>query len=120
MTRLAHNSFIAALLPFSFLWTVLACVSICERDCSAIQRQTTVSYSTVINEVRDLPDCVGCPLSFFPKATAPERVKYVHSLTPITSLAAAPPIAYLNHTTSRGWSPGQFSTESPPLDRLPA
>ena len=35
--------FIAALLPFSFLWVLMACVSICERETLAIHRVTDLS-----------------------------------------------------------------------------
>jgi len=117
MSRLAQNSFIAVLLPLSFLWTVVACVSICERESSATHRQT--DYSIGLTEIRDLPDCDGCPFVSFPKATAPERARYVQSLEPVASLVV-PPIQYFNDDTSKGWLSGQLWSESPPLDLLPA
>lgn len=117
MSRLAQNSFIAALLPLSFLWTLVACVSICERESSATHRQT--NYSIGLAEIRDLPDCGGCPFVSFPKATPPERARYVQNLEPLANLVV-PPFQYFNNDRTKGWLPGQLSTESPPIDLLPA
>jgi len=70
---------IAALLPFSFLWVFVACVSICERETLAIHPSTDLSSSIESNTLRNIRDCDGCPL-FLPKATTPERTKSIHAL----------------------------------------
>src|SRR4051794_36310555 len=116
MSRLAQNSFIAALLPLSFLWTVVACVSICERESSPTHRQT--DYSIGLTEIRDLPDCDGCPFVSFQKATAPEREKYIQSSEPLPSLVV-PPVQYFYNGTSKGWLLGQLWSESPPVNLFP-
>src|SRR6185436_19673309 len=84
---------IAALLPFSFLWVFMACVSICERETLVIHPPTGLSCSTEINALRDFRDCDGCPLSL-PKATAPERIKSIHASASLSSFSSVFPSIY--------------------------
>jgi hypothetical protein len=116
MIRLAYKRLIAALLPLSFMLTVAACVSNCERESSITHRHT--AYSSGLTGIRDLPDCGGCPLTSFPKATTPERETYIQGLEPVSSLFVGP-IHYSNHNTSKGWLAISLSSDSPPLDPLP-
>ena len=107
MTRLTQKRLIAALLPFSFLWVFMACVSICERETLATHSPTDLSSSAITG----LHDCDGCPLSYFPRATAPERVKSLLALNALSSLALIIPSAY-SYVSSN-----QF--EKPVLDGRP-
>jgi len=85
MPGLPQKRFIAALLPFSFLWVFVACVSICERETLAIHPPTDRACSTEMNDARD---CDGCPLSL-PKATTPERTKSIRDLASLSSFIPA-------------------------------
>lgn len=119
MPRTPQKRFIAALLPFSFLWVFMACVSICERETLAIHPQTDLSRATEINTIRDLYECGGCPLSCFPKATTPERVKSIHAVDSLSSFAPAILSIYFsdpNSFSDRLDRP--FSTAGPPLKLL--
>src|SRR6185437_5318946 len=86
MTRLLQRRLIAALLPFSFVWSFVACVSICERETLA---NHSAAHSTSTSEIRSASESDGCPLSYFPRAVTPERVKSDFALTPLPSFAAA-------------------------------
>ena len=108
MARLLLKRIIAALLPLSFLWVFMACVSICERETLATHPPTALSSSTDISEVSHVPDCGGCPLSYFPAATTPERAKSILALDTVSSFAPITPSIYSSH-------PEVFSDR---LDRL--
>src|ERR1044071_9796329 len=86
MKRLPQKRLIAGVLPFSFIWAFVACVSICEREALA---NHSPAHSTNVSEIRSAPECDGCPLSNFPRAVAPERVKFIFALTPLASFSAA-------------------------------
>jgi hypothetical protein len=119
MLRPLKKRLIATLLPLSFLWAFVTCVSICERETLAIHPPTTASCATEINAIRDLPECDGCPLSYFPKATTPERVKSIHAVQSLSSFAPATLSIYFsqrNVFADRLDSP--LSTTSPPLRAL--
>src|SRR6185295_11779921 len=89
MTRLLQKRLIAALLPFSFLWAFVACVSICERETLASHPPTELSSSNDVNEIRHAPECDGCPLSYFPRAATPERVKHIFTVISLASFVSA-------------------------------
>ena len=110
--------FLAVLLPFSFLWVLMACVSICERETLAIHPPKDLAGRIEIIAIKDGPECDGCPLSYFPKATTPEPEKSIHAGECLSSFAPfivsiAPP----NSFSDRSDSP--VFTASPPL-KLPA
>lgn len=108
MALLPPKGLIAALLPLSFLWVFMACVSICERETLAMHPPTDLSCSTGISEIRHIPDCGGCPLSYFPTATTPERAKSILALDTLSSFAPLIPSICSSH-------PDVFSDR---LDRL--
>jgi len=120
MSRLLQKRFLAALLPFSFLWAWMACVSICERESLANHPSTELAYSNGINEIRHEPACDGCPLSYFPKATTPERIKSILALGSVASFA---PATSLNHSSEPDVLINQFDRPlgngSPPPKLLP-
>jgi len=112
--------FIAALLPFSFLWVLMACVSICERETLAIHPPKDLSNATELVAIKDGHECDGCPLSYFPKATTPEREKSIHAGECSSSFAPFIVSIYSAPAKSFGDPPDSpFSTASPPL-KLPA
>jgi len=84
MLRPPQKKLIAALLPFSFVWVFMACVSICERETLVIHPPTALSSATEINALSNARDCDGCPLSL-PKATTPERTKSIHAAASLSS-----------------------------------
>src|SRR6185369_5581813 len=77
---------VAALLPFSFLWVLIACVSICEREALAVHPSTDLSRSAELNAISDVHDCEGCPLSYFPKASMPERARSIIALDTVSGI----------------------------------
>jgi len=85
---------VAALLPFSFLWVFIACVSICEREALAIHPATDLSRSAEFNAISDVHDCEGCPLSYFPKASMPERARSIIALETVSGIAPIAPSVY--------------------------
>src|SRR5690349_644128 len=114
-----HRTFIAALLPFSFLWVLMACVSICERETLAIHAATDLAGVTETIAIRDVHECDGCPLSYFPKATTPEREKSGHAVTCVSGLAAAmPSLSACDPNIFSDCIDKPFPTTSPPLKLL--
>jgi hypothetical protein len=116
MSVTPQRIFIAALLPFSFLWVLMACVSICERETLAIHPAKDRSGATELIALKDGHECDGCPLSYFPKVTTPEREKPIHvgecltSFAPfIASIYSAPPNSFSDRADR------SFATASPPL-----
>jgi len=92
--RVAHidlKRFVAALLPFFYLWAFVACVSICEQKTLAAHGSSELSS---LNEIHNVADCDGCPLSYFPKATTPERAKSLFAVASSPSLAPQIPTIY--------------------------
>ena len=119
MARLPTKRLIALLLPLSFLWLFMACVSICERETVAMHPPTALSCSTDISEIRHVPDCGGCPLSYFPAALTPERAKSILALGTLSSFAPIIPSISSSHPavfSDRLDRP--FFTGSPPLKLL--
>ena len=109
---------IAALLPMSFVWLFVACVSICVRESTEQHGHNSV-WSPA--EATDASDCRGCPMTAFPKATIPERA--IQGFEPQTAVSipslifAVDLLAADTASASRArdrWSP------APPLKRLPA
>lgn len=81
MTRFPLKRLFATVLPISFVWLFVACVSICTRESKEKHIHNTAILST---EVKDASDCEDCPLSSFQKATIPERSTfYVDLQTPL-------------------------------------
>ena len=107
---------IAVLLPFCFLWAFVACVSICEREALASYSPAELSFSTEVNAITDVTDCDGCPLSYFPKATTPQRAQSIPTLDALSTVASIGPSLYSScsdHISNRVVTP-----ESPPLTLL--
>ena len=120
MTRAQIKRFVAALLPLFYLWAFVACVSICEQNTFAAHTRSDLSRSTSINEINHVPDCDGCPLSYFPKATTPVRAQYIHGLSSLSSLPVA--ISALHSVQPSVFSDlpaSLFDNASPPLNLLP-
>lgn len=82
-TRFPLKRFIAALLPLSFVWLFVACISICARESTE-----HVSNLTQPVKIGESPDCAGCPVTAFPKARTPERVIHSTDLQPLVALPA--------------------------------
>ncbi len=118
MTLLAYKRLIAVLLPLSFLWITVACVSICEQESVETPAQIVVACSVELDGIRD---CSGCPFSFFPKATAQERAKFVLDLESTSVLVPEPPsFHYSNQSNVTYWLSGQPGALSPPFKHLSA
>jgi len=79
-TRFPLKRLIAALLPMSFIWLFVACVSICARESTE-----HANGRTSLVEMEQSSDCKGCPVTAFPKARTPERT--------IDSIDLQPPVA---------------------------
>jgi len=107
MARLTQKRLIATLLSFSFLWVFMACVTICERETSLPHSRTELSSSALTGA----QTCDGCPLSYFPKATTPERVKSILDVNTLSGLALIIPSAN-SHVLSN-------ELEKPALDGSP-
>jgi hypothetical protein len=118
MTCFPHKEFLAKLLPLSLLWVFVACVSLCARESTHIPTQRVIALSGDVNMIKDVPDCDGCPLNSFPKATAPEQTKLLVNLEAALSGSspAMPPNCYLNPDILSGPPHGQLCTASPPLE----
>lgn len=117
MTRLPQKRLMAALLPLSFLWVFVACLSICERETLAMHPPTDLVSSTDISEVERESDCGGCPLSYFPTATAPERDKGILVFDSVSGFAPViPSIASSYHFSESLNRP--FLKGRPPLTLL--
>src|ERR1041385_8987339 len=86
MTR-ALRQLITALLPFSFLWAFVACVSICERE--ALANHPSSNLPSAKDEIKRAPECDVCPLSHFPRAATPERMKSCFALISLPCFASA-------------------------------
>jgi hypothetical protein len=81
MTRLPLKRLMAAVLPMSFIWMFVACVSICARESTEGHSNDQVSSPM---EIKDASDCKGCPLTSFPKARIPQRTIHRSNLqTPV-------------------------------------
>lgn len=89
MSLLFPKRVIAALLPFTFLWAFMACVSICEKESLATHSPVDRISSIGVNEFRQAPKCEGCPVAYFSKSTTPERAKFIIDLQPLSTLVPA-------------------------------
>lgn len=119
MPTTPQKIFIAALLPFSFLWVLMACVSICERETLAIHPPTNLSCATETITIRDAHECDGCPLTYFPKATTPEREKSVRGVACVSGLASVmPSLSSCEPNSFSDRLDKPFATASPPLKLL--
>ena len=73
--------------------------------------------------IEGLPDCTGCPLNSFPKATSPEQAKLIINLEQAPASLGSPviPSVFYSHPDVRSsWLHGQLCTASPPFTLLPA
>jgi len=104
MSFLTQKRVIPTLLPFSFLWAFMACVSICERE-SLIRHSVTDLVSKIaVNEVREVTECEGCPVAYFSKATARERAKFIITLEPLSIFIPAVSSVYSSQHDGAGTS----------------
>jgi len=116
-TRALLKKLIACLLPMSFVWVLVACVSICARDCAALQASNPIFSST---DVEDSSDCKGCPLTAVPKAIMPERA--INGFDVQLSVVIGPPLRRFDSPADdsvSGSRQRQPSTTDPPSKRLP-
>ena len=120
IARFPHRRFLATCLPLSLLWVFVACISLCERETS--HRATPRVTSIDVGMIKEVPDCDGCPLNFFPKATSPEQAKLIANLEAALSASspAIPSSLYSNPDILNYWPHGQLCTASPPLEPLSA
>lgn len=120
MNRFRRQKLVAALLPCSFLWTFMACVSICERE-GLDHSPADLSYSIEVDKVVEAPGCEECPLSYFPRATTPERVKFSLLFQPLSTFVGFGPSAISSHQgVSTDWLDGLLRNSSPPPKLLSA
>ena len=113
MTLLLQQRLIAALLPFSFVWAFVACVSICERETLANHSPAAFASSNNLTEIGGTAECDGCQLSYSPRATT--RVKSVLHLDSVAGVAAA--TLSIHSVGPNGFSDritGPFLNGSPP------
>jgi|ERR1700741_3370807 len=112
---------VAAILPLACLWAFMACVAFCERESLESHSPADPSQSVALSDVRRAPVCEGCPLSYFPRATAPERAKFILALQ-ATSITAVPDLSTI--ACDSGISGDSLDnppyTSSPPLKLLSA
>ena len=122
MTYFPHKKFLATCLPVSLLWVFVACISLCERETSHLATPRVISDSIDVETIKEVPDCDGCPLNFFPKAISPEQAKLIANLEAAlsTSTLAIPNSLYSNPDILGDWPHGQLCTVSPPLELLSA
>lgn len=116
-TRVLLKKLIACLLPMSFVWLLVACVSICARDGAALQASNAIFSST---DVEDSSDCKGCPLTAVPKAIMPERA--INSFDAQPPVAIGPQIRPFDSPAddfASGSRQRQPSSADPPSNRLP-
>ena len=118
MLRPPQKRLIAALLPFSFVWVFMACVSICERETLVNHPSIHLYSSTEINALSNVRDCDGCPLSL-PKATTPERTKSIHASASLSNFTSVFPSTYSTQPdVFRERLDKPLSNGSPPLQSL--
>jgi hypothetical protein len=116
MSCFPFKRLIAALLPISFIWIFVACVSICERE--STEHMDTQS---AVVEVRESSKCTGCPITSFPKARIPERTAHGSDLhRPIALPALMFSGFILSDCVVVASRQRQQSTTDLPLKRLPA
>jgi hypothetical protein len=118
MTCFPLKRLIAALLPISFMWLFVACVSMCARE--STERLVNNQVSSPI-EIRDASDCKGCPLTSFPKARIRERTIHGSDLkTPVVLPSLIFSVNVLGAGVAVVSRQRQGSSTDPPLERLPA
>jgi len=118
MSRFPLKRLVAALLPISFLWLFVACVSSCTRESAEKQNQLNVSSSI---ETKDASDCEGCLLATFPQATAPERAAFKLNLqSSFAVLTVKPSVNSSTDEVTFELRHFQSSSTDPPLKRLSA
>jgi len=115
MTRFPLKRLIAALLPISFLWLFVACISHCLWE-SAETHECHAALSSF--EMEDAPDADACPIAAAPKATIPERKVLDLQTTHVVQHPVYPARPSLPIVASSPW-PDEPSLPDPPLDRLP-
>jgi len=117
MTCFLLKRLMAALLPMSFMWLFVACVSICARE--STEGHSKNQFSAPM-EIKDASDCKGCPLTSFPKATIPERTIHGSDLqTPAVPPSLILSVASLADGVTLVSRQRQRSSADPPLKRLP-
>jgi hypothetical protein len=117
MSRFPLKKCIAALLPVSFLWLFVACVSSCARESAKNQNDTIVSSSV---EQKDASDCEGCLLATFPKATTTERATFkLNSQASLSVHPVTPSVNSLTDEIAYDRRHLQISFPDEPLKRLP-
>lgn len=114
MTRFPLKRLIAALLPVSFLWLFVACVSHCSSGC-ADEQDCHADLSSF--EITGAPDSDACPITRALKATIPERKPLDLQTTPVVARSVHPvePLPLIAFSLR----PDEPSFSCPPLERLP-
>lgn len=116
-TRVLLKKLIACLLPMSFVWLLVACVSICARESAALRASNPICSST---EIEDSSDCRGCPLTAVPKAVMPERaISGFDVQPPVVIGPSLRPFDFPDDEFASGSRQRQPSSADPPSKRLP-
>ena len=118
MTCFPVKKLMATVLPISFIWLFVACVSICARE--SMEGHSNNQVSSPI-EIKDASDCKGCPLTSFPKARIPERT--IHGSDLQTTVPNPPLILSVDSSADDAafvLRSRHRSSVDPPLKRLPA
>jgi len=104
----------AVLLPVATLWLWAACAAICGQEAAA--HSLDAAPSAELTEMRDAPQCEGCPFASFPKATAPgaRAPSDTGPRTPPPAPAAGPGVCRYASAQSRRAPPAS----APPLALL--
>jgi len=117
MARFPLKRLLAAILPLSFLWLFVACVSICTEES---REHSAANAALASAKLTEAPGCEGCPLSSFPKATVPQRSTFHLDLqTPLVVPSLTFAVDALADGIAVAVPRSQSPFSSPPLDRLP-
>jgi hypothetical protein len=122
MMRFRLKRLMAMLLPISFLWLFVACVTICGREgTQETHEPSIISSACEITEITETPDCQDCPLTSFPRATAPERVTFkLYLQTAFFARSSFTSVGAPFDGTTFFYRPHKPSFTDPPFNRLPA
>jgi hypothetical protein len=74
------NRLLASLLPISFFWLFVACVTACDHESAWWRDQPASSPSIGKTQIKNVPECEGCSVESFPQAAPVERSSFKVSL----------------------------------------